>query len=94
MNAKFRLIPSLRSAKHLMYQQIGFWNCRRNIMTSIEEKAIIERFEAMDVEQMQVAIKAFPIQIVFNELERRENERIELLSRLDNLTAFVGGITR
>ena len=56
-------------------------------MTSIEEKA-------MDVEQMQVAIKAFPIQIVFNELERRENERIELLSRLDNLTAFVGGITR
>lgn len=63
-------------------------------MTHIEEKAIIERFEAMDVEQMQVAIKAFPIQIVFNELERRENERIELLSRLDNLTAFVGGITR
>lgn len=63
-------------------------------MTSIEEKAIIERFEAMDVEQMQVAIKAFPIQIVFNELERRENERIELLSRLDNLTEFVGGITR
>lgn len=63
-------------------------------MTSIEEKAIIERFEAMDVEQMQVAIKAFPIQIVFNELERRENERIELLDRLDNLSTFVGGITR
>jgi len=63
-------------------------------MTHIEEKAIIERFEAMDVEQMQVAIKAFPIQIVFNELERRENERIELLDRLDNLSTFVGGITR
>lgn len=63
-------------------------------MTHIEEKAIIERFEAMDVEQMQVAIKAFPIQIVFNELERRENQRIELLDRLDNLSAFVGGITR
>ena len=63
-------------------------------MTHIEEKAIIERFEAMDVEQMQVAIEAFPIQIVFNELERRENERIELLDRLDNLSTFVGGITR
>lgn len=63
-------------------------------MTHIEEKAIIERFEAMDVEQMQIAIKAFPIQIVFNELERRENERIELLDRLDNLSTFVGGITR
>jgi hypothetical protein len=63
-------------------------------MTHIEEKAIIERFEAMDVEQMQVAIRAFPIQIVFNELERRENERIELLDRLDNLSTFVGGITR
>lgn len=63
-------------------------------MTSIEEKAIIERFEAMDVEQMQVAIKAFPIQIVFNELERRERERIELLERLDQLTEFVGQVTR
>ena len=63
-------------------------------MTNIEEKAIIERFEAMDIEQMQVAIKAFPIEIVFNELERRENERIELLKRLDALSDFVGSVTR
>ena len=63
-------------------------------MTNIEEKAIIERFEAMDVEQMQVAIRAFPIEIVFNELERRERERIELLSRLDALSAFVSEVTR
>ena len=63
-------------------------------MTSIEEKAIIERFEAMDVEQMQTAIKCFPIQIVFNELERREQERIDLLNRLDELSAFVGSVTR
>lgn len=63
-------------------------------MTQIEEKAIIERFEAMDVEQMQVAIRAFPIEIVFNELERRERERIELLSRLDALSAFVSEVTR
>lgn len=63
-------------------------------MTHIEEKAVIERFEAMDVEQMQVAIKAFPIQIVFNELERRERERIELLDKLDALTEFVGQVTR
>lgn len=63
-------------------------------MTHIEEKAIIERFEAMDTNQMQVAIRAFPIQIVFNELERRERERIELLERLDQLTEFVGQVTR
>lgn len=63
-------------------------------MTSIEEKAIIERFQAMDTEQMQVAIKAIPIEIVFNELERRERERIDLLKRLDDLSAFVGSVTR
>ena len=48
----------------------------------------------MDVEQMQVAIKCFPIQIVFNKLERREQERIDLLNRLDELSAFVGSVTR
>lgn len=63
-------------------------------MTSIEEKAIIERFQAMDTDQMQVAIKAIPIEIVFNELERREKERIDLLQRLDELSAFVGSVTR
>lgn len=63
-------------------------------MTAIEEKAIVDRFIAMDIEQMQVAIKAFPIEVVFNELERRERERIELLDKLDELSAFVGGVTR
>lgn len=63
-------------------------------MTNIEEKAIVDRFTAMDVEQMQVAIKAFPIEVVFNELERRERERIDLLHRLDELAVFVGGVTR
>lgn len=63
-------------------------------MTNIEEKAILERFQAMDVDQMQVAIRAIPIEIVFNELERRERERIDLLHRLDDLSAFVGSVTR
>lgn len=63
-------------------------------MTSIEEQKVSEVMSNMDVEQMQVAIKCFPIQIVFNELERREQERIDLLNRLDELSAFVGSVTR
>ena len=63
-------------------------------MTTIEEQKVSEVMSNMDVEQMQVAIKCFPIQIVFNELERRENQRIELLDRLDELSAFVGSVTR
>ena len=63
-------------------------------MTAIEEQKINEVISNMDAEQMQVAIKAFPIEIVFNELERRERQRIELLDRLDELSAFVGGVTR
>lgn len=63
-------------------------------MTQIEESKVTEVISNMDVEQMQVAIKCFPIQIVFNELERREQERIDLLNRLDELSAFVGSVTR
>ena len=63
-------------------------------MTTIEEQKVSEVISNMDVEQMQVAIKCFPIQIVFNELERREQERIDLLHRLDELSAFVGSVTR
>ena len=63
-------------------------------MTAIEEQKINEEIGNMDIEQMEVAIKAFPIQIVFNELERREQERIDLLHRLDELSAFVGSVTR
>lgn len=63
-------------------------------MTTIEEQKVSEVISNMDVEQMQVAIKCFPIQIVFNELERREQERIDLLNRLDELSAFVGSVTR
>lgn len=66
----------------------------RRIMTTIEEQKVSEVISNMDVEQMQVAIKCFPIQIVFNELERREQERIDLLNRLDELSAFVGSVTR
>lgn len=63
-------------------------------MTTIEEQKVSEIMSNMDVEQMQTAIKCFPIQIVFNELERREQERIDLLNRLDELSAFVGSVTR
>ena len=63
-------------------------------MTAIEETKVMEVISNMDVEQMQVAIKCFPIEIVFNELERREQERIDLLNRLDELSAFVGSVTR
>ena len=63
-------------------------------MTAIEETKIKEVVSNMDTEQMQTAIQAFPIEIVFNELERRENQRIELLDRLDELSAFVGSVTR
>lgn len=63
-------------------------------ISEIEKQKILEVISHMDVEQMQVAIKAFPIQVVFNELERRENERIDLLERLDALSVFVSGVTR
>lgn len=63
-------------------------------MTAIEETKVMEVISNMDVDQMQAAIKCFPIQIVFNELERREQERIDLLNRLDELSAFVGSVTR
>ncbi len=63
-------------------------------MTQIEESKVTEVMSSMDIEQMQVAIKAFPIEVVFNELERRERQRIDLLNRLDELAIFVGGVTR
>ena len=63
-------------------------------MTQIEESKVTEVMSSMDIEQMQVAIKAFPIEVVFNELERRERQRIDLLNRLDELALFVGGVTR
>lgn len=63
-------------------------------MTQIEEKATFEAISNMSPDEMQIAIQAFPIEVVFNELERRERERIDLLDRLDELNKFVGGITR
>lgn len=63
-------------------------------MTQIEEKATFEAISNMSPDEMQIAIQAFPIEIVFNELERRERERIDLLDRLDELNKFIGGITR
>ena len=63
-------------------------------MTDIERTTLIEKFSAMDIEQMQAAIQAFPIEVVFNELERREKQRIELIGRVDELTAFMSSITR
>lgn len=63
-------------------------------MTAIEETKIKEVVSNMDTEQMQMAIQAFPIEIVFNELERRERQRIELLQKLDELNAFVDSVTR
>ena len=63
-------------------------------MTAIEESKVMEVISNMDVEQMEVAIKCFPIEVVFNELERRERQRIDLLNRLDELAIFVGGVTR
>lgn len=63
-------------------------------MTSIEIKATYDAIANMEPDEMEVAVKAFPIQIIFNELERRENQRLELLDRLDELSVFVGGVTR
>lgn len=63
-------------------------------MTSIEIKATYDAIANMEPEEMEVAVKAFPIQIIFNELERRENQRLELLDRLDDLSVFIGGVTR
>ena len=63
-------------------------------MTSLEREALISKFSGLDVEQMQVAIELFPIEIVFNELERRVKEQIELLAKLDELNVFVNNVTR
>ncbi len=63
-------------------------------MTHIEEEKIMEIVTNMDDEQKQVAIRCFPIEIIFNELEQRERQRIELLERLDNLNDFVGQVRR
>lgn len=63
-------------------------------MTHIEEEKIVEIVTNMDIEQKQVAIQCMPIEVLFNELERRERQRIELLERLDSLNEFVGTVTR
>jgi len=63
-------------------------------ISEIERQKVLEIVGNMDVEQMKVAIQAIPIQIVFNELERREGQRIELLQKLDDLSLFVGEVTR
>lgn len=63
-------------------------------ISEIEKQKVLEIVGNMDVEQMKVAIQAIPIQIVFNELERREGQRIELLQKLDDLSLFVGEVTR
>ena len=55
-----------------------------NIMDH-EEEILKERIEGMTVEEQQIAVKFFPIEVVFNELERRERERIALLGMLDEL---------
>ena len=63
-------------------------------ISDIEKQKVLEIVGNMDIEQMKVAIQAIPIQIVFNELERREGQRIELLQKLDDLSLFVGEVTR
>lgn len=63
-------------------------------MTHIEEEKIMEIVTNMDAEQKQVAIRCIPIEIIFNELEQRERQRIELLEKLDNLNDFVGQVRR
>lgn len=63
-------------------------------MTEIERGALIDKFSGLDVEELQVAIQAFPIEVLFNELERREKQRIELIGMLDELNEFMAKITR
>lgn len=59
-----------------------------------EEEILKERIEGMTVEEQQIAVKFFPIEVVFNELERRECERIALLGMLDDVSHFLEGMAR
>ena len=55
-----------------------------NIMDH-EEEILKERIEGMTVEEQQIAVKYIPIEVIFNELERKTRERIALLDKLDEL---------
>lgn len=55
-----------------------------NIMDH-EEEILKERIEGMTVEEQQIAVKYIPIEVIFNELERKIRERIALLDKLDEL---------
>lgn len=60
-------------------------------MLFAEKKQAIGKLTA---EEQTELIKDFKIEVIFNELERRELERLELLKKLDDITAFLGGMAR
>ena len=60
-------------------------------MLFAEKKEVIGQ---LTVEEQAELVKDFKIEVIFNELERRELQRIELLKKLDDVTAFLGGMAR
>ena len=48
----------------------------------------------LTAEEQTELIKDFKIEVIFNELERREMERLELLKKLDDISRFLGGMSR
>lgn len=64
---------------------------RMDEMLFAEKKQAIGKLTA---EEQAELIKDFKIEVIFNELERRELERLELLKKLDDITAFLGSMAR
>lgn len=64
---------------------------RMDEMLFAEKKQAIGNLTA---EEQAELIKDFKIEVIFNELERRELERLELLKKLDDITAFLGSMAR
>jgi len=63
-------------------------------MDEISIQDLCAHINKRTADEKQMIVKEIPIQILFNELERRELERIELIHKLDEINKFLGGITR
>ena len=63
-------------------------------MEALSLPEVLKLVEKLAPAEKAELIKVFQIEIVINELERREAERIELIRRLDDVQNFMRGMTR